>query len=443
MTDDWPAQGTVLAGRYRLLALLGVGGMSTVWRARDDILGRDVAVKVLAGPYAVDVRCRAVIGREARAVARLSHPHIVAVHDYGEAKRPDGAVLPYIVMELLDGEPLQAHLNRGPLSWREAAAVCADVAAALAEAHRHGVVHRDVTPGNILMTPAGAKVVDFGIAAPVGEQDEDATGLMFGTLEYVAPERLDGSPADAATDVFALGVLLYELVTGRAPFPAESWDDIADAHDAGPPPPPSELPSALAEMCVRCLSVDPDDRPTADEVAAALLSAACTARAPAPPQTAELPRPRPGRTLAVIAVAMALAGVAVAVTALPFTVPEPRSPLTAPLPRDTPPATPPARVTPPPIASSVPSPSAVPTEPVDLFERFDALVSAGLSRGEIRPDVATDLRNVLSNLAAAGDAAAGSADLRRKIDDRVREGALSRGLARQLREALALPQDAS
>lgn len=438
MTDDWPAQGTVLAGRYRLLALIGVGGMSTVWRARDDILNRDVAVKVLAGPYAMDVRFRAVIGREARAVARLSHPHIVAVHDYGEAPRPDGAVLPYIVMELLDGEPLQAHLNRGPLSWREAAAVCADVAAALAEAHRHGVVHRDVTPGNILTTAAGVKVVDFGIAAPVGEPDEDTTGLMFGTLEYVAPERLDGSPADSATDVFALGVLLYELVTGRAPFPAESWEDVADAHDAGPPPPPAELPSALGEMCVRCLSVDPGDRPTAGEVAAALLSAACAARAPAPPRTAELPRLRPGRALTVIAVAMALAGAAVAVTAFPFTVPAPRSPLTAPLPRSAPPAS----VAPPPIASPAPTSSAAPTEPVDVFERFDALISTGLSRGEIRPDVATDLRNVVSNLAAADDPAAGSADLRRKIDDRAREGALSRGLARQLRDALALPQDA-
>jgi serine/threonine-protein kinase len=436
VTDDWPARGTVLAGRYRLGALLGVGGMSSVWRARDDVLGRDVAVKLLAGPLTADVRLRALIGREARAVAGLSHPNIVAVHDYGEAVRPDQAVLPFVVMELIDGEPLQARLDRAPLPWRDAVRVCAEVAAALTAAHRHGLVHRDVHPGNILCAADGAKVVDFGIAAAVGEPDEDATGVLFGTLEYVAPERLDGRPADAATDVFALGVLLFELVSGRAPFPATSWEEVAAAHEAGPPAPPAELPAALAALCAACLALDPAARPGADEVADALRRALAPLVPSQPRRTVELPAPSHQRALRVVAVAAVVAGAAAAVAVLPFAA----RPFRAPEQPVTVVAPPPAA--PPPVSPSpapAPPPSAAPVDAADPVEAFDGLVQAGVSRGDLRPDVATDLRNLLGSLerAAPGDASARVEELRRKIDDRQREGSLTRPLARQLRDALS------
>ena len=438
----------MLAGRYRLLELLGIGGMSTVWRARDDVLGRAVAVKVLAGPYTVDVRFRTVIGREARAVAGLSHPNIVAVHDYGEARSPGHAVLPFVVMELLEGEPLQTRLDQGPLPWRAAVRICAEVAAALTEAHRHGVVHRDVTPGNIICTPGGSKVVDFGIAAAIGEPDEDATGLMFGTVEYIAPERLDGGPANAATDVFALGVLLYELATGEPPFPAADWDEVAAAHQAGPPPPPDALPAHFAELCVRCLSMDPERRPTAGQAADILSSRRATLRAQLPRshalrRTREAPAPRHQRLLQLIAATVVISGAATTIALLPFAASGPRTTVVAPIPLPTP------VLTNAPAPAPLPSPSLILSEgpttppPADPAERFEAVVQAGVARGEIRPDVATDLRNLLGGLEQSvanvqqGEVTSRTATLRRTIDERAGKGEISQGVARDLRAALA------
>ena len=273
---DWPACGVLLADRYRLIDLCGVGGMSAVWRADDLLLDRPVAVKALAGPYAGDIRLRTRIMREARAAARLSHPNITTVYDYGEAVRSNGAVIPFVVMELLDGPSLEQRLDSGPLPWPEAVEICARVAEALARLHEHGVVHRDVTPGNIICTPTGIKILDFGISALVGEaDDDDATGITFGTVEYVAPERLDGAPASGATDVFALGVLLYELVSGHAPFPAESWDELATVYDKQEPVPRPPAPAPMDALCERCLSMDAAERPSAAAVAA-LLDAAIT-----------------------------------------------------------------------------------------------------------------------------------------------------------------------
>jgi serine/threonine-protein kinase len=192
VTDDWPSAGTRLAFRYRLVARIQAGGMAVVWRARDELLGREVALKLLAGPLAGSRGVFDLVRREARAAARLSHPNVTAVHDYGEAVRPDGAVAPFVVMELLDGHMLAGRLERGPLPWPEAAAIGADIADGLAAIHRSGIVHRDVTPGNVMLTPGGVKVVDFGISAAIGEPDEDSSGSTFGTPAYVAPERLDG-----------------------------------------------------------------------------------------------------------------------------------------------------------------------------------------------------------------------------------------------------------
>jgi eukaryotic-like serine/threonine-protein kinase len=263
--------GELLARRYRLIDRIGAGGMSVIWRARDEVLDRIVAVKVLAASLAADARFRSMVREEARSAAQLIHPHVTAVHDYGEAVAPDGTVTAFVVMELLSGEELDARLTAGPLPWPAAVEICAQVAEALAAAHRLGIVHRDVTTANIMMTAIGAKVLDFGIATQVGAPDEDEEGETFGTPAYVAPERLDGRPAQPATDVYSLGVLLYETLTGRVPFPADTWEDLNRAlGEEIPPLAVPGLPAPVVEICLRCLSRDPLSRPTAHQVATAL-----------------------------------------------------------------------------------------------------------------------------------------------------------------------------
>ena len=259
----------LLARRYRLIDRIGSGGMSVIWRARDEVLDRVVAVKVLAASLAADPKFREMVREEARAAAQLVHPHVTAVHDYGETFGPDGEIVAFVVMELLTGEELKAWLTAGPLPWPAAVEVCAQVAEALAAAHRLGIVHRDITPANIMMTATGAKVLDFGIATHVGAPDEDEDGETFGTPAYVAPERLDGLPAQPATDTYSLGVLLYETLTGRVPFPAETWDELTRvlASDATPTlTGVPDLPAAVADVCLRCLARDPAARPTAAQV---------------------------------------------------------------------------------------------------------------------------------------------------------------------------------
>src|SRR5690348_691141 len=157
------APGATLHGRFALRERIGAGGMSEVWRADDEVLGRPVAVKALAVPLAADPVLRAATWREARAAAKLTHPNVTAVYDYGEAPMPGGAVLPYLVMELVDGESLADRLRSGPLPWPEATRIGAQVAAALSVAHGLGIVHRDIKPGNVMLTAGGAKVLDFGI----------------------------------------------------------------------------------------------------------------------------------------------------------------------------------------------------------------------------------------------------------------------------------------
>ncbi|WP_307834458.1 serine/threonine-protein kinase [Paractinoplanes lichenicola] len=258
MSDEWPNAGTLLAARYRLVTLLETGGMSTIWRADDELLARPVAVKLPLGAQ--------VVWREARMAAKLQHPSIAAVHDYREAVRPDGTVAPFVVMELLAGESVAARLEREPIELPEAARIGAAVADALAAAHANGVVHRDIKPGNVMLTPNGIKILDFGISATAGEPDDDDTGSTFGTPAYVAPERLDGMPAEPATDVYGLGVLLFEMVTGDPPYPVDTWEELAAARAEGPRTLPAELPAAFREIVGRCLAELPEDRPGADEI---------------------------------------------------------------------------------------------------------------------------------------------------------------------------------
>ncbi|NMO54918.1 protein kinase [Actinoplanes sp. TBRC 11911] len=265
---------TLLGGRYRLVEKLGIGGMSEVWRGYDETLGRSVAVKVLSLRLADDQVFRDRLRQEALSAARLCHPHITGVFDFGETPLNDRVTVPYVVMELNDGESVSARIaRRGRLPWHEAVTVAAEVASALATAHARGVVHRDVTPANVMLTGSGAKVVDFGISAVVGQRDAAPDGSLLGTPAYLAPERLGGSQVSAATDVYALGLLLYRSLTGHLPWPADTTAEALRAHlyaDPVPLPEIAGLPSAVRDLCLTCLSKSPADRPGAAEVARVL-----------------------------------------------------------------------------------------------------------------------------------------------------------------------------
>jgi hypothetical protein len=256
-----------VGGRYRLIERLGTGGMAVVWRGYDEILGRQVAVKVLDPHLAATDSFRDRLRQEALAAARLCHPHITGIFDFGEYPH-------YVVMELNNGESLSARLARkGPLSWPEAVILGTEVASALATAHARGIVHRDVTPANVMLTSTGAKVVDFGISALVGQRDAAPDGSLLGTPAYLAPERLGGGQVSPATDVYALGLLLYRALTGRLPWPAGTTTEALRAHlytDPEPLPPIDGLPGAAAELCLRCLAKQPADRPGAAEIARSL-----------------------------------------------------------------------------------------------------------------------------------------------------------------------------
>jgi hypothetical protein len=261
----------LIDGRYRLLERLGAGGMSVVWRAHDLVLGRDVAVKVLSSELAADPGLLSRIHAEARAAAGLRHPNVVAVYDYGEAETP-GQTVPYVVMELVAGRSMTDLLGGGALPWRSAVLIGAQVAAALAAAHAHGIVHRDVKPGNVMVTAAGVKLVDFGISAAIGESDMTG-GEILGTPAYLAPERFDGGQVRPATDVYALGLLLYLALAGHLPWQASTTTQMLRAHRYHEPaalPPVAGLPPEVADLCRRCLSKHPTDRPAATEVAEAL-----------------------------------------------------------------------------------------------------------------------------------------------------------------------------
>ncbi|MDL4816118.1 protein kinase domain-containing protein [Actinomadura opuntiae] len=258
------APGDRLGERYLLEAPLGAGGMATVWRATDLVLDRAVAVKVPADGWPEEFSRR--LRQEAKAAAGLAHPSITGVYDYGEDELTPRTGrfgrrrrVPYVVMELLDGETLSARLARGPLPWREAAGICARIADALAAAHAAGIVHRDVKPANVFLTPLGVKVLDFGIAFTGPPKPDGSGGPMMGTPAYVAPELLTGTPPTPAADIFSLGVVLNQALAGGAPSP------VAD--------PPPDVPAEVAALCRRCLDEDPEARPSAVEAARILAGA--------------------------------------------------------------------------------------------------------------------------------------------------------------------------
>ena len=252
----------VLSGRYELSHLVARGGMAEVYRARDQLLDRPVALKVLFPELSVDRSFVERFRREAQAAANLSHPNIVPVFDWGE----DSGTY-FIVMEFVDGRALSSILRTaGPLHPDRAAEIAADVAGALSYAHRHGVVHRDVKPGNVLITEEGTiKVTDFGIARAVNtEESVTQTGAVMGTATYFSPEQAEGMGVDSRSDIYSLGVVLFEMVTGRPPFLGDTPVAVASKHVREHPPAPREVnpgvPPDLEAIILKCLAKSPDHR---------------------------------------------------------------------------------------------------------------------------------------------------------------------------------------
>lgn len=284
-----------LNDRYELEQRIGVGGMSEVWRARDRVLDRPVAVKLVAPGQADHPESLERIRSEARAAAQLVHPNVASVHDFVLAPGLLGQQVPYLVMELVEGETLAAHLAARPIDWRISVRICAEVCAALAAAHAENIVHRDIKPANIMLTPAGVKVLDFGIAASAGELDPGPDGAVVGTPAFVAPERFDGLPATPATDMYAVGVLLHLCLAHTLPWPVDTALRLGRSgrHRRPDPLPPIEgLPADVAELCRQCLARSPEDRPTS-MVAALLLAESVGVQVYVPLGQLPAPRPRP------------------------------------------------------------------------------------------------------------------------------------------------------
>src|SRR5271169_6673233 len=260
-------------GPYEILSAIGAGGMGEVYKARDTRLDRIVAIKVLPTHLADRSELRERFEREARTIASLSHPHICTLHDIGHQ---DG--IDFLVMEYLEGETLEHRLTKGPLPPDQTLRYAAQIADALAKAHKLGITHRDLKPANVMLTKSGAKLMDFGLAkqsgvAPLAAALTEMTieqakltseGMIIGTFQYMAPEQLEGKEADARTDIFAFGELIYEMVTGKPAFSGKNRASLIAAILTTDPPPITQVqpmtPVALERVVKKCLAKDPDER---------------------------------------------------------------------------------------------------------------------------------------------------------------------------------------
>jgi Tol biopolymer transport system component len=308
-------------GPYEIVAALGAGGMGEVYRARDTRLGRTVAIKILPSDRHPTQEARMRFEREARTASQLSHPHICALYDVGRQDTGDGDGVDYLVMEYLEGETLARRLLRGPLPLPEALHHAAEMADALDKAHRHGIVHRDLKPANVMLTRAGVKLLDFGLAkaaAPAADSSVSALstptqvtqeGTILGTLPYMAPELLEGKDADARSDLFAFGAVLYEMTTGCRAFAGNSRASLISAIMTADPAPVSSLqplsPAALDRLIAVCLAKNPENRwQNARDLGRELRFVAdADARSAALPQA---PRRAPRTGIAVLAAGAAL-----------------------------------------------------------------------------------------------------------------------------------------
>jgi tetratricopeptide (TPR) repeat protein/predicted Ser/Thr protein kinase len=410
--------GTQSLGAYRLIAKIGAGGMGEVWKAEDTRLGRIVAIKILPPAVVADPQAGARLRREARTAAQLHHPNIATIHSLEE----DGERL-FIVMEYVEGEPLSALMRRGPLPESEVCRIGRGVAEALADAHAKGIVHRDVKPDNIIVTPSRVKVLDFGIAKQVGviSAPSDATtafvtqhGMIVGTIHYMSPEQALGKSVDARTDLFSLGVVLYEAATGRLPFAGETVtetmtniirDEPLDPQRANP-----RLSAGLATIIRRCLQKRQEDRfADAGALAAALegqlgkaatepyenaatMKTAVRPLAPAPPTMIEPRRKSRALPIALLLLAVVIAGgvlwrmrtrplpqpapVVVTTTNAPATTTTARPPEPAPMIVEAKPLP----ATPPEPAPPAPAPARVAQPPIDTTPPADSLYAEGMAQ---------------------------------------------------------------
>ncbi|WP_156926185.1 serine/threonine-protein kinase [Glycomyces arizonensis] len=253
-----------LGQRYRLLERIAVGGMGEVWRAEDTVLERKVAVKALLPALLNEPGFAKRFAAEAKTVAALSHPHIVNVHDYGEAPLPSGDTTAYLVMEYIEGRSLADLISeRGALGAAEMMPIIASVAEALQHAHDHGVIHRDIKPGNILVRARDGQAVltDFGIARSGAAGDLTATGAVMGTASYIAPEQAEGTGVLPASDMYSLGVVAFHGLTGRRPFDAENPIELALHHVRTPMPPlPNDIAPGVRAFVERAMTKNPAQR---------------------------------------------------------------------------------------------------------------------------------------------------------------------------------------
>ncbi len=308
-------------GNYRLTRPLGRGAMGSVYIGEHPLVGKRVAVKLLHDELARDPDVVRRMFVEARVVNAIRHENIVDVLDFGERRTDDGRPLVFIMMELLHGESLASRLKRGRLSVEEAAHVADQAAGALAASHAAGVIHRDIKPDNIFLTRRGydrrfVKLLDFGVAKQAGGGGAvTQVGALVGTPAYMSPEQCAGREVDGRSDVYSLGVVLFEMLTGRLPFVTTNLAQAIAAHLADEPPPPSRfraLTPAVEAVVLRCLAKDPADRfATMDELRAALDAAVHATPLPAP--APEKPKPRRSHRTLVVALVGALVGLAASV----------------------------------------------------------------------------------------------------------------------------------
>jgi serine/threonine-protein kinase len=423
---DTVTPGTLIADRYRLLRPLGTGGSATVWEAQDAALDRTVAVKLLHGFALADPTERERLRREARALARLTHPRITIVFDYVEHAGSDGTARPVLVTELLRGATLADRLRAGPLPPAEAVAVCAQLADALRGAHQAGIVHRDVKPGNAMLTRGGLKLFDFGISQAAADSDP-AGSMAVGTPACMAPEQLTGRGSSTASDVYAFGCVLYWCLAGHPPYQDADVTVVARAQVYAPPPPldAGALPPGVAELYLRCMAKDPALRPSAAEAFARLSQAGTPLSHPTlvmpplamPPLDGAGPPPAAARAglagritspIGLLAGAALVAAVAVGITVLLLGGSKPAGASAPPLSASTGATATASASTPSPSPSAtVPTPGDPAADPVAYLEAMRGQIDGLIAQGPdvIDPNTGQDLQNSLGDLENAITAA--------------------------------------